>query len=388
MKNKYIAKKYWNFQLSPLTKTEEMAKRYDDVINLSIGNPDYPADSELLKKACEDLIENKKTKYAGFFGDEELIEKTRQFYKDEYNFTIDPYEILITAGGTNAMHIVFESILDPDDEVIIISPYYPDYKSQITMAGGKIITYNTRPEDNFDIDVEELEKCISNRTKIIVVNSPNNPTGKVYSEETIKNILALAEKYDFLVLADDIYTALNFTENRKPICAYEKSPNRVITIYSYSKDFAVPGLRIGHIIAHPDLVDIFCSVAETVDFTVNSFSQRLAIHALDMRKQIQLGLYEEYKKRVFYCYERIKNIPNMSCFIPEGTFYVFVDISKTGYSSFEIWEKLLEEAHIVVLPGAAFGKSGEGYVRIACTVGIDTLKEAFDRLEKLSMFSK
>lgn len=388
MKNKYIAKKYWNFELSPLTKTEEMANRYDDVIDLSIGNPDYPADREMLKRMYEDVITKNKTKYAGFFGDSELLESTRNFYKEKYDFEVKPFELLVTAGGTNALHIVTEGILDPGDEVIIISPYYPDYVAIIEMAGGKVVEYNTKKEEEFNINIDDLEKCVTNRTKAIIVNSPNNPSGKVYSEENIKGIFKIAEKYDFLIIADDIYTAINYTENSKLICTYEKTPNRVITIYSYSKDYSVPGLRIGHILANMDLIDIFCSVAESVDFTVNSLSQRVAYNALALRDEIHPSLHEEYRKRVFYCYDRIKSIPNMTCFEPGGTFYVFVDISKTGYSSFEIWDKLLEEAHIVILPGAAFGPSGEGFIRIACTVGVDVLKEAFDRLEKLDMFNK
>lgn len=386
MKNKYVAKKHWNFEIPSLSKTNEMSKRYDDIIDLSIGNPEYPADKESIRLMYEDVVTNGRTKYTSFLGDEELREKTIQRYKEDYDFSFDKDEILITAGGTNAMHIIMESLLDDGDEVIAIAPYYLDYKAQIELPNGKFVVYNTRGEDDFNVDLKEFEKHISFRTKAVIINSPSNPSGKVLSQENIQGIFELAEKYDFLIIADDIYTALNYTDNRRPICTYEDKPSKVITIYSYSKDFSIPGIRLGHIIADSELIDCFCNVNETVNFTVNAMAQRLGIYAIERRKEIHKGLYKEYSDRVFYCYERVKNIKNMECSNPEGTFYLFVNIKGTGLSSMEIWERILDEAHVLVLPGSSFGESGEGFIRIACTVGIEKLKIAFDRLEKMQIF--
>ncbi|SHJ60485.1 Aspartate/methionine/tyrosine aminotransferase [Dethiosulfatibacter aminovorans DSM 17477] len=388
MKNKYIARKHWNFKVPPLSKTNEMAKRHDDVIDLSIGDPDYPADRECIRLMYEDVVENGHTRYTEFLGDEDLRNKTREWYEEDYGFSFESDEIIITSGGTHAMYLVMESILDEGDEVIAIAPYYIYYKPQIELPKGKLVVYNTRSEDNFDVDVDELEKLITSRTKAIIINSPNNPSGKVYSEENIRGIIDLAEKHDFLVIADDIYAALNYTENVKPICAYEEKPERVVTIYSYSKDFSMPGLRLGHIIADRELVTCIRNVNESVNFTISSMSQRLGIYAIERRREIQKGLYEEYRKRIFYCYDRIKNIENMSCSNPEGTFYLFVNIKDTGLTSMEIWERILDDAHVLVLPGSGFGEAGEGFVRIACTVGIEKLGEAFDRLEKMDIFGK
>ncbi len=386
MKNRYLAKKHWNFEIPALSKTGEMSRRYDDVINLSIGNPDYPADRESLRLMYENVILEGHTKYTDFQGDLELRTMTADRYMEDYGFSVDNDEILITNGGTHAMYTVMEGILDPGDEVIAIAPYYLDYKAQIELPGGKMVVYNTRGEDGFDVDLEELEKHVSYRTKAIIVNSPSNPGGKVYSGESVQGIMDLAEKHDFLIIADDIYTALNYTDNRKPICTYEENPNRIITIYSYSKDFSMPGIRLGHIIANGDFIDCFTAINESVTFTINSLSQRLGIFAMKRREEIQKGLHEEYRKRIFYCYERIKKINNMDCSYPEGTFYLFVRIKGTRLSSEEIWEKILDEAHVLVLPGSSFGEAGQGYIRIACTVGVDQLKKAFDRLEKMDIF--
>jgi len=385
MKSPYIAKRHWEFEEASLSKTNEMVKRYDDVIDLSIGDPDYPADKGVIEAIYKAGLEGH-TRYTEFLGDEDLRKATIKAYKEDYDYDFKEDEIIITAGGTHAMYLTMEAILDEGDEVIAIAPYYIYYKPQIEMPKGKLVVYNTKSEDNFDVRLDELEKLITSRTKAIIVNSPCNPSGKVYSEENIRGILKLAEKYDFLVIADDIYQALNYTDNKKPICAYEGHPGRVITIYTYSKDFSMTGLRLGHIIAQKDLIATMRRVNEAVAFTVNSMSQRGGIYALENRKKIQEGLYREYHERAMYIYDRAKTIKNMSCNKPEGTFYVFINIKDTGYTSEEIWEKILDEAHVLVLPGSGFGEAGEGFIRIAATVGIEVLKEAFDRIEKMNIF--
>lgn len=385
MKSPYLAKRHWEFEEAALSKTNEMVKRYDDVIDLSIGDPDYPADNRILEAIYQAGKEGY-TRYTEFLGDEDLRRATIKMYEEDYGFSFDMDEILITAGGTHAMYLTMEALLDEGDEVIAIAPYYIYYQPQIELPRGRLVVYNTRSEDNFDVDLEEFEKHITSRTKAVIINSSNNPSGKVYSQENIQGILEMAEKYDFLVIADDIYGALNYTDNKKAICSYEKSPNRIITLYSYSKDYSMTGLRLGHVIAQKDIIAAMRRVNEAVAFTINAQAQRGGICAIENRKDIQKGLYDEYYKRVMYIYERIQKMNNITCTKPEGTFYVFANIKDTGVSSMDIWEKILDEAHVLVLPGSGFGDAGEGFIRLACTVGIDTLKEAFDRMEKMDIF--
>ena len=385
MKSPYLAKRHWFFELPPLSRTDDMAKRYDDIINLSVGDPDYPADKTCIDLMYKDALAGH-TRYTEFYGDPELRRETIKVYKEDYGFDVGMDQLLITAGGTHALYVVMQAILDEGDEVIAIAPYYTYYKDQVETPRGKLVVYNAPSEKNFDVELHELEKLINPRTKAIIVNSPCNPSGKVYSRETIKGILDLAEKYDFLVIADDIYGALNYTDNTKPICAYEAYPKRVITVYSYSKDFSMTGLRLGHIIADKAIIEVANNICGAVTFTINSFAQRLGIYALRRRKEIQAGLKKEYQKRMIYAYERMSKLKNVRCHYPEGTFYIFADIRDTGISSMEMWDKILDEAHVLVLPGDGFGKAGEGYIRICCTVSVEVLKEAFDRMEKMECF--
>ena len=385
MKSPYIAKRHWEYDVPPLSRTDEMAARYDDIINLCVGDPDYPADKTCLELMAQDAL-NGHTRYTEFLGDPELRRETINMYREDYGLTVGDDELLITAGGTHALYIVMQTILDPGDEVIAIAPYYTYYKDEVEMAGGRLVVYNAPSEKQFDVEPEELEKCVTSRTRAIIVNSPCNPSGKVYSRENLQAILDLAERYDFLVIADDIYSALNFTDNTMPLCSYEPRPNRVVTVYSYSKDYSATGVRLGHIIARPEIIETACNVCGGVTFTICSFSQRFGVHAIRRRKEIQQGLRAEYKKRMLYAYERMSRLKNVKCSYPEGTFYLFADVRGTGVSSMELWDRILDEARVLVLPGDGFGKAGEGYIRICCTVPVEVLGEAFDRLEKMSVF--
>lgn len=385
MKHNYIAKRYWEFKIPSLSKTNEMVKRYDDVINLSIGDPDLPCDKTIIDKMYQDALEGH-TKYTEFLGDEELREEICKIYKDDYDCEYTKENIIITSGGTHSMHLTLEAITDQGDEIVVISPYYIYYEPQIKAAGGNMVVYDTLSEDDFEINLELFEKVITSRTKAVIINSPNNPTGKVYLEESIKGMIELANKYDFMIIADDIYGALNFTDRKKPICSYDSKNPRIITIYSFSKDYSMTGFRLGYIAGEKRLIEAIRNINEGVNFTINSMAQRAGIYALRDREEIQKKLYDEYKKRVFYVYDRIKNIKNMKCALPEGTFYLFVDISETGLTSEEMWEEILDEAHVLVLPGNGFGEAGEGYIRIACTSGVEVLEKAFDRIEKMDVF--
>lgn len=386
MKKSFVANRFQNMVISPLSKTNEMVKRYNDVIDLSIGDPDYPADKRVIERMYQDALLGH-TKYTEFLGDEDLRRETIGWYKEDYGVDMDMEEIMITSGGTHALYLVLSAILNEGEEVIAIAPYYVYYTLQIEMPKGKLVVYNTRGEDNFNVDLEELEKHITGKTKAIIINSPCNPSGRVYDEATVQGILQLAEKYDFAVIADEIYPALNYTSYQKPVCSFTRYKDRIITIYSYSKDYSMTGFRLGHIIASKEVIECTRNINEAVSFTTSAMIQRAGIEALQQRRDIKKGIYEEYQKRMLYVYQRIEKMKNIRCFYPEGTFYLFADIRQTGLCSMDIWEEILEKAHVLVLPGSGFGQAGEGYIRIACTVDVDVLRTAFDRMEKMDIFA-
>lgn len=387
MKHKYISKRYWKDITTPMGQADILAKQFNDVIDLSLGDPDLTTHDIIIDNAMKDAKEGH-TKYTDFRGDPELREEIKKFYKDEYNLDFLDENIMVVASGCLGMYLVLEAIVDDDDEVIIHAPYFTPYPQQIELARAVPVVLNTYEEEDFQINTERLEGLITERTKAIVINTPNNPSGNCFTKETLENIAQISNKYDLIVIADDIYGSYSFKEPFVPMVTIKDMRERTITINSFSKDFTMTGWRIGNVIAPDYIIRTIQQINENVVFTAPSISQRGAIYALRNRREIQIPMVEEYKKRVFYAADRINNIQNMSVLSPKGTFYLFVNIKKTGLTSAEVSDMILKEAHVLTLPGIAFGDCGEGYIRIACTVSIEKLKKAFDRIEKMIIFKK
>lgn len=382
MKHKFLSKKYWNSVSTPMAEVVELAHKYDDLINLSLGDPDLITDSDIISEAFNDARSGH-TKYTDSVGDPELREEIRHYYKKKYGYPVQMNEIMAVVGACHGMYLVLEAILDDGDEVIVPEPFFKPYDNQIKLAGGKLVPLVTYEEEDFQIDIGRLKALITNRTKAIIINTPNNPTGNCVSKASMEALSNIAIEYDLIIIADDIYGAFSFCEPFIPITTMAGMKERTITIGSFSKDYAMTGWRIGYILGPDYLINCIRDINEGVCFSAPSISQRAAIHALRLRDTIQPHIINEYKKRVYYSYERINKIAGLSVLPPKGSFYLFVNIKKTGLTSAEVSKKLLEKAHVLVVSGNGFGKSGEGYIRIACTVGLDKLKDAFDRIENV-----
>lgn len=384
MSNPYISKRYKKEKTTAMGKSDELSKSFDDVINLSLGDPDLITDSRIIEAAFEDAKKGH-TKYTEFCGDPELRNEIAQFYKEEYDMEILDEEIFVCTSACEGMYLVLEALLDDGDEVIVPAPYFTPYVQQIELARGVAIELSTYESDDFQIDVEKMEALITEKTKAVILNNPNNPTGTCLTMDTLRKIAQVAEKHDLVVIADEIYTAFSYQLPFVPFASLENMGKRTVTINSFSKNFIMTGWRVGNIIASSDIIDVIRQINDNVVFTAPSISQRAALFALKHRREIQPPIVEEYKKRMCYAAERINKIEGLSVTSPpKGTFYLFVNIKQTGLSSQEAADFLLKEAHVLVLPGDSFGKCGEGYIRIACTCGIKVLGEAFDRIEKLS----
>lgn len=386
MKHPFLSKRYWKDQGTAMSASENRARAYDDVINLSIGDTDLITDRLIIDGAFQDAAAGH-TKYTETRGDPELRLEIARFYQEEYNMDIADKEIMVTASGCIAMYLALEAVLDDGDEVIVPTPCFTPYLQQIQLARGIPVELATFEEDEFQIDPARLETAITERTKALIINTPTNPTGSSLRKKTLEQVAEIAKKYDLLVIADDIYTLFTYEEPFVPIRGLPGMAQRTITINSFSKNFLMTGWRIGYIIAPDYIVRAIQQINENVAFTTCSVSQRAAIHALRHRREIQPGIFEEYRKRAFLVAEKVAPISKMSVLSPKGTFYLFLNIKATGLSSEEVAARILEEAHVLVLPGDAFGKAGEGYLRIACTSSSEILAEAFDRIAKMPLFS-
>ena len=375
----FIAKRFRSIDAGLSLDTEALA-RYNDVIDLSIGDTDFITDDAIIDAAFHDAKAGY-THYGNPMGDPELIHAVCAAWQEDFRQPLTPDHVLITASSCLGMALVMMAILDPGDEVIVFSPYFSLYRNQIELAGGVCVEVPTYAEESWAVDEARLRAAITPKTKAIIFNNPCNPTGMGYERKTLGRV---AEEHDLLIAADEIYTTYLYEGEFIPIRTLPGLAKRVITLNSFSKNFLMTGWRVGAIIAEPELLRAMNDVNNCLIYTAPSISQRAAIKALSIREDIRKNYVSAYRDRIFYAADRIEKIPYLSLVRPKGTFYLFPGIEKTGLSDTEFCKALLERAHIMVSPGGVFGSTGAHCFRIACTVGLDHLKEAFDRMEKLS----
>ena len=385
MPDRHIARRYRNVVSTPMGAASSLREKYPDLIDLSLGDPDITTDERVIRAAFQDALDGQ-THYTDPFGMVELRQALCDYYQAEYNYPLKTDEIIITTSGCHAMWLVLEAILDEGDEVIIPSPFFPPYPQQVKLARGVPVMLEVAEEDDYQIDVERLKSLISRRTKALILNTPNNPTGACLRKDTMLAIAQVAEEHDLIVIADDIYTRFSYAADFIPFTSLPGMRKRTITIYSFSKDYAMTGWRIGAVLAQPGLIRVLKEINENNVFSAPSISQCAAIHALRLRHEIQPPLVAEFRRRVFQAYHRSRQLNNITLREPTGTFYLFANITATTLSSQQVADRILEEAHVLVLPGNAFGANGEGYIRIAVTVGQAKIDEAFDRLAGMDIF--
>ncbi len=378
MKN-FIAKKYQNIKDNAFSTNEDI--KYEDVIDFSIGDIDFTTDIEIIKGAFEDAKKGY-THYTESTGLIELRDEICKYQKEEYGLDIKNDEVFVSTSACHAMYLAMSCIIDEGDEVIIPTPHFSVYDFCIESKGGKIVYLPTFEEEDFAIDVQRLEALITAKTKALIINTPNNPTGTCLSLENLQDIAKIAKKHDIMVVADDIYTLLSFQNPFIPIATIEGMRERLITIRSFSKDFAMTGWRIGYIIAPKEHIRVLKAINDNIIYSAPSISQRAALHALKNRKKVQNFIKEEFESRLNLAYEKISQIPKLKVLPVKGTFYMFVNIKATAMSSEEFCKEAKEKCHILMIPGTVFSEYGEGYVRLAMTLSKDKIAEAFDRLKK------
>lgn len=370
-----------------MAEVGNLSNNYEDLIDLSLGDPDHITDDSIIERALEDAKLGH-TKYTNPLGYPELRQGIIDHYKESYNHSIDLSEVMVVSGAVHGMYLVLQSILDEGDEVIIPEPYYTTYAQQVVAARGNVVSLKTDEEESFQVNIDRLRSLINNRTKAIIINTPNNPTGACLSKEILVAIAQIASENDLIIIADDVYPSFSYGEPFVPIMTLEGMKERTITIGTFSKEYAMTGWRVGYVIGPTFIVDCIKSINEGICYNTSSISQRAALHALRIRELIQPQMVEDFRKRLEYGYERVNKIPNMSMLPPQGALYLFVNIKGTGLTSIEVSKKILQEAHVLVVPGIAFGQQGEGYIRVSCTVPMDKLTEAFDRIERMEIFKR
>ncbi|MGM0124122.1 aspartate aminotransferase [Enterococcus sp. AZ194] len=380
--NKFsIAKRHQQPAENLLMEIATKAKALPDLLDLSIGDPDLITDETIINQAFEDA-KNGFTHYTASDGSQTFIQTVVDFYQKKYNLSFKPNQVRATVGALHGMYLALQVLLDPGDEVIIHEPYFSPYKDQVLFAGGTPVFIPTYEEDDFQINLDVLKAAITDKTKAIIINSPNNPTGAVFSAETFKAIAELAIENNFYILSDEVYEAFSFYEDFVPMATF--APENTITFSSFSKAFAMTGWRIGYMIAPDYINDIAKLINESLTYSAPTISQQAGIYGLTHYDTLVPPVVAVFKERLEYVGKRVEAIDFLSLHPIKGSMYAFINIEKTNLDSVSFVEKVLEETNVLMIPGKAFGETtGDNYIRLAATQNIDVLKEAFDRIEKL-----
>ncbi len=361
----------------------ELAKKYDDVINLCIGEPDFPTPTHLVEAGIKALKEGH-TKYTSNAGVLELRKAIAQKLEKENGFISDPEKnIVVTAGATEAIGMAILALVNPGDEVILPTPCWPNYNGQILMAGGVIVPVSTYEEDKFHIKAQAIEEAITPKTKLVIINSPSNPTGAVLSRNELVEIGEVIKKHNLTVLSDEPYEKLIYDGiEHVSMASLPGMRDHVITINSFSKTFAMTGWRVGYMEAPEEIIKYITTYHENFSSCANAPAQQVCIQALISSQNEINKMVNEYKKRRDMLVEGLNNIEGISCIVPDGAFYAFVNVKDLGGTSEEVAIDILENAQVVTTPGSAFGEAGEGYIRISYASSYEVLKEAIERMKK------
>ena len=376
----FTSDKIKNIKPSGIRKFFDIANKIEDCISLGVGEPDFETPWHITEEGIYSL-EQGRTFYTSNQGLPELREEISKWNKRKYNLDYSKDEIIVTCGGSEAIDVALRCCINPGDEVIILEPNYVCYEPDVVLAGGVPVKIQLQNKNEFRLTPEELESTITDKTKILVMNYPNNPTGAIMTKSDLEKIAKVIIKHDLLVISDEIYSELTYSGNHYSIAALPNMRDRTITINGFSKTFSMTGWRLGYVMGPKQIMDQIKKINQFVIMSAPTISQYAGIEALRNGDADIEKMKKEYDKRRKYLLKEFARL-GLSCFEPKGAFYIFPDISKYGMTSEEFATDLLSKERVVVVPGTAFGDSGEGFVRISYAYSLEALKEAIKRIEK------
>ena len=376
----FISDKVKTIKPSGIRKFFDIANSIEDCISLGVGEPDFETPWHITEEGIYSL-EQGRTFYTSNQGLPELREEIAKWNKRKYNLDYSKDEVIITCGGSEAIDIALRATLNPGDEVIILEPNYVCYEPDIILAGGIPIKIKLKNENEFRLTPEELESVITPKTKILLMNYPNNPTGAIMNKSDLEKISKIINKHDLLVITDEIYSELTYEGKHFSIGALPGMRDRTITINGFSKTYSMTGWRLGYVMGPRVIIDQVKKIHQFVVMSAPTISQYAGLEALRNGDNDIERMKKEYDKRRKYLLKEFNRL-GLPCFEPRGAFYCFPYIGKYGMTSEEFATDLLEKEHVVVVPGTAFGESGEGFVRISYAYSLDALKEAIKRIER------
>ena len=382
-----ISQKVHSISPSGIRKFFDLLSSVEGVISLGVGEPDFVTPWH-IREAATNSLERGYTMYTSNYGMLELRQELAKYLEHHYGVSYQPErEILVTVGVSEGLDLAVRAILNPGDEVIIPDPWYVSYPPCVILAGGTPVFVPMSKQNNFVLKAEDVEPLINKQTKAILIGYPANPTGAVMSREELAEIAKLAQKYNLLVISDEIYARLVYGVEHTCFASLPGVKEQTILLGGFSKAFAMTGWRIGYIAANEQLIEAMLKIHQYTMLCAPTMGQMAGIEALRSGEDDVAKMVKEYDRRRRFIVRKLNEI-GLPCFEPKGAFYAFPSIEATGMSSEEFAERLLMEEQVAVVPGSAFGQCGEGFVRCCYATSLASIEEALKRMERFVKLAK
>ena len=383
-----VSKRIFNLEtetaFTVLAKANKLQSEGKDIINLGIGQPDFPTPKNILEAAIK-AIRDGMHGYTPSNGIIELREAVSKHIYEKYNSNINPENILITPGGKPVIFFAALIFGEKNTEIIYPDPGFPIYRSMIKYSGAKPIPLILKEKNNFEIDIDELSKLITNKTRLIIINNPNNPTGSFMNESKISNLVKMLEKYPkVVIMSDEIYSKIIFDNNSMPsLLKYESIRDRLIILEGWSKTFCMTGWRLGWSVWPTKFIDFANKLCVNDHSCPSSISQYAGLEALQGPQDEVNKIVKEFEKRRNFIFENLNKLKNMNCFRPGGSFYAFPNVSKSNLSGEKFSEVALNNYGVALVPGTSFGDNAKNYIRISFANSLENIEKAINRLSKI-----
>lgn len=379
IKTSYVSKLVQELKPSGIRKFFDLAANMEGVVSLGVGEPDFVT-SWSVREAAIHSLEEGYTSYTANAGLLELREEIVHYMKKQFHVSYDPKnEVIVTVGASEGIDLALRALLNPGEEVIVVEPCFVAYAPLVAMAGGKAVTVQALPENDFKIKAEQIEAVITSKTKALLICSPNNPTGTQLGKEDLEAIAEVVKKHDIVVISDEIYAELAYDEEFTSFASIEGLHERTVLLNGFSKAFAMTGWRLGFVCAPKDIAEAMLKIHQYALMCASTMAQYAGLEALRHNMHDVEEMRRSYRRRRNYIVKSFNEI-GLACHNPGGAFYAFPSIRKTGLSSQEFAEKLLVEEKVAVVPGDVFGESGEGYIRCSYASSMEQLQEAIRRM--------
>jgi aspartate aminotransferase len=364
-----------------LARAKQLEAKGKEIVHLEIGEPDFDTPRNIRDAAIKALNEGW-THYNPSAGLPDFRETIAEYISKTRKIQVNRDQVVVTPGAKPIMFFSILALVNEGDEVIYPNPGFPIYESVIEFVGAKAVPIQLREENDFRLDTDELKKLVTNKTKLIVINSPQNPTGGILTQDDLKAIADIAMSRDIMVLADEIYSRIIYEGEHHSISTFPGMQERTIILDGFSKTYAMTGWRLGYGVMREDLAVLIAKLQTNSNSCTASFTQRAGIEALTGPQNEVARMDAEFKKRRDVIVEGLNAIPRISCRTPKGAFYVFPNVKKIGWEAKKLADYILNEGGVAALAGTSFGKFGEGYIRLSYANSIENIKKGLTRIEK------